>query len=117
MTKMMQGNMTMMVPQMIMMSVIPHFFSGFVLGKIPFPLTPSFKGMLQRGIDFKTLDTAYITSMSWCMRGWDGEPTATPHLYPLSSSFPPRDGSRTTKNMPRETATQTSHTLSPTSRP
>ena len=66
MTKMMQGNMTMMVPQMIMMSVIPHFFSGFVLGKIPFPLTPSFKGMLQRGVDLKTLDTAYITSMSWC---------------------------------------------------
>mmetsp|Transcript_15865 Transcript_15865/g.48159 ORF Transcript_15865/g.48159 Transcript_15865/m.48159 type:complete len:253 (-) Transcript_15865:368-1126(-) len=65
MTKMMQGNMTMMVPQMIMMSVIPHFFSGFVLGKIPFPLTPSFKGMLQRGVDLKTLDTAYITSMSW----------------------------------------------------
>jgi len=65
MTKMMQGNMTMMLPQMVMMSIIPHFFSGFVVGKIPFPQTPSFKGMLQRGVDLKTLDTSYITSMSW----------------------------------------------------
>jgi hypothetical protein len=65
MSKMMQGNMAMMVPQMLMMVIIPHFFSGFVLGKIPFPLTPSFKGMLQRGVNLSTLDTAYITSMSW----------------------------------------------------
>ena len=39
-----------MVPQMAMMGIVNYFFSGFVLGKIPFPLTPSFKGMLQRGI-------------------------------------------------------------------
>merc|ERR1719453_3041284 len=65
MMNMMQGNMAMMVPQMAMMGVVNYFFSGFVLGKIPFPLTPSFKGMLQRGIALTTLDTAYVTSMSW----------------------------------------------------
>eukprot|EP00322_Chrysochromulina_rotalis_P007058 CAMPEP_0115865602 /NCGR_PEP_ID=MMETSP0287-20121206/19807_1 /TAXON_ID=412157 /ORGANISM="Chrysochromulina rotalis, Strain UIO044" /LENGTH=258 /DNA_ID=CAMNT_0003320121 /DNA_START=37 /DNA_END=813 /DNA_ORIENTATION=+ len=65
MMNMMQGNMAMMVPQMAMMGIVNYFFSGFVLGKIPFPLTPSFKGMLQRGINLTTLDTAYVTSMSW----------------------------------------------------
>eukprot|EP00316_Scyphosphaera_apsteinii_P013770 CAMPEP_0119300158 /NCGR_PEP_ID=MMETSP1333-20130426/2156_1 /TAXON_ID=418940 /ORGANISM="Scyphosphaera apsteinii, Strain RCC1455" /LENGTH=222 /DNA_ID=CAMNT_0007301835 /DNA_START=181 /DNA_END=849 /DNA_ORIENTATION=- len=65
MMNMMQGNFAMMVPQMVMMGIVNYFFSGFVLGKIPFPLTPSFKGMLQRGISLTTLDTAYVTSMSW----------------------------------------------------
>merc|ERR1719453_1263060 len=65
MMNMMQGNMAQMVPQMAMMGIVNYFFSGFVLGKIPFPLTPSFKGMLQRGISLTTLDTAYVTSMSW----------------------------------------------------
>ena len=54
-----------MVPQMAMMGIVNYFFSGFVIGKMPFPLTPSFKGMLQRGIQLNTLDTAYVTSMSW----------------------------------------------------
>merc|ERR1719247_1801972 len=48
MMNMMQGNMAQMVPQMAMMGIVNYFFSGFVLGKIPFALTPSFKGMLQR---------------------------------------------------------------------
>lgn len=75
MMNMMQGNFTMMVPQMVMMGIVNYFFSGFVLGKLPFPLTPSFKGMLQRSVGITTLDTAYVTSMSWyflCMFGMRG---------------------------------------------
>jgi hypothetical protein len=58
--------MAMMVPQVFMMSVVNTFFSGFVLVKIPFPLTPSFKSMLQRGILLASLDVTYVTSLSWC---------------------------------------------------
>merc|ERR1712087_378564 len=61
MMNMMQGSFAMMVPQMVMMGIVNYFFSGFVLGKLPFPITPSFKGMLQRGVNITTLDTAYVT--------------------------------------------------------
>lgn len=54
-----------MVPQVAMMGVVNQFFSGFVLVKIPFPLTPSFKSMLQRGIPLASLDVTYVTSLSW----------------------------------------------------
>ena len=34
---------------MLMMTVISFFFSGFVLVKVPFPVTQRFKQMLQSG--------------------------------------------------------------------
>mmetsp|Transcript_24618 Transcript_24618/g.75920 ORF Transcript_24618/g.75920 Transcript_24618/m.75920 type:complete len:281 (+) Transcript_24618:252-1094(+) len=61
----MKGNMLYMVPNMVMMGVISFFFSGFVLVKIPFPLTNRFKVMLQRGVDLETLDVSYVSSLSW----------------------------------------------------
>lgn len=61
----MKGNMLYMVPNMLMMSVISFFFSGFVLVKVPFPITRAFKQMLQRGVDLATLDTSYVSSLSW----------------------------------------------------
>ena len=44
---------TVMLPQMIMMGIISYFFSGFVMVKIPIPLSLRFKGMTQRGIDLQ----------------------------------------------------------------
>ena len=44
---------TVMLPQMIMMGLISYFFSGFVMVKIPIPLSLRFKGMTQRGIDLQ----------------------------------------------------------------
>ena len=35
------------VPQVAMGAFVSFFFSGFILGKVPFPLSPSFRLMLQ----------------------------------------------------------------------
>ena len=62
---MMKGNMTMMVPNIVMMGWISYFFSGFVLVKVPFMLTDGFKEMLQRGVMLSTLEVSYVSSLSW----------------------------------------------------
>jgi hypothetical protein len=61
----MMGNASFMVQNMVMMQGIQHFFSGYVLLKVPFPLTRGFKGMFQRGVDLPTLETSYVSSVSW----------------------------------------------------
>jgi len=61
----MKGNMFFMVQNMAMMQGIQHFFSGFILLKMPFPLTLGFKQMFQRGVELTTLDTSYVSSVSW----------------------------------------------------
>lgn len=62
----MKGNMAAMVQNMVMMQGISHFFRGFVLVRVPFPLPRGFKQMFQRGLyDLNTLDTSYVSSVSW----------------------------------------------------
>ncbi|GIL50129.1 hypothetical protein Vafri_6437 [Volvox africanus] len=65
MVDMMKKNLTGMVPQLAMGMVVNFFFQGFVIGKVPFPLSPRFKPMLQRGIDLVSLDVSYFTSLSY----------------------------------------------------
>jgi len=57
--------MVMMVPQMLIMGWISFFFEGFVLIKLPFPLTLGFKSMLQRGIETPDMDARWVSSLSW----------------------------------------------------
>ena len=54
-----------MVQNMLMMQGISHFFRSFVLVKILFPLTNGFKQMFQRGLDLSTLETSYVSNVSW----------------------------------------------------
>lgn len=63
---MMKGNMVFMVQNMVMMQGIQHFFSGFILLKIPFSLTAGFKNMFQKGLaDLPDLEPSYVSSVSW----------------------------------------------------
>merc|ERR1711977_1209 len=64
-TDMLTKNLTMIVPQIVTGAWVNYFFSGFVVAKVPFPLTQKFKLMLQRGVDLSSLDVTYISSLSW----------------------------------------------------
>ncbi|KAJ1978514.1 hypothetical protein H4R33_005949 [Dimargaris cristalligena] len=61
----MKKNMMSIIPQTVIMGWINFFFSGFVLIKLPFPLTVRFKSMLQAGVLTPDMDVAWVSSLSW----------------------------------------------------
>lgn len=65
MVGMVKQNILMMGPQMLLMGWVNYFFTGFVLVRLPFPLSDRFQAMLQRGIMLKSLDPSYVSSLSW----------------------------------------------------
>ena len=65
MSDMMMKNLNMIVPQIATGAWVSFFFSGFIVARVPFPLTQRFRVMLQRGVDLGSLDVTYISSLSW----------------------------------------------------
>lgn len=53
------------VPQTLVMQWVSAFFGGYVVMKLPFPLTNKFKEMLQANINTQDLDVRWVTSISW----------------------------------------------------
>eukprot|EP01095_Lingulamoeba_sp_RSL-Kostka_P011035 TRINITY_DN409_c0_g1_i1.p1 TRINITY_DN409_c0_g1~~TRINITY_DN409_c0_g1_i1.p1 ORF type:complete len:245 (+),score=62.30 TRINITY_DN409_c0_g1_i1:117-851(+) len=65
MKEMVKKNMAFAVSQMLLLGWVNHFFSGFLIVKLPFPLTLAFKTMLQRGMNIVDLDPSYVSALSW----------------------------------------------------
>jgi len=61
---MLKNNVVMLVSSMGMFGWVSWLFSGFILAKVPFPLTQKFKVMLQRGVEILGLDPQYVSSTS-----------------------------------------------------
>ncbi|CAK9441999.1 uncharacterized protein LODBEIA_P58040 [Lodderomyces beijingensis] len=63
--QMAKGNLMNYIPQTLIMGWVNYFFAGFVVMKLPFPLTDGFKSMLQSGIQTPDLNVRYVSSISW----------------------------------------------------
>lgn len=61
----MKGTIGMAVTMMLQMAWVNYFFSGFILAKMPFPLTQKFRGMMQNGVDMDNLDVRYVSGLSF----------------------------------------------------
>ena len=63
--QMAKGNLMSYIPQTVIMAWVNYFFAGFVVMKLPFPLTDGFKNMLQSGVNTPDLNVRYVSSISW----------------------------------------------------
>lgn len=59
------GNALNFIPQTVITWWLNHFFTNYVIMRLPFPLTLKFKEVVQNGIPTRDLDSSYTTTISW----------------------------------------------------
>ena len=67
---------------------VSAFFSGFLLMKLPFPLTERFKAVTQQGIGVPALDTSFVSAVSMYAIAMFG----VPRVLGLFTRLPGRGG-------------------------
>eukprot|EP00056_Hartaetosiga_gracilis_P009243 m.132101 g.132101 ORF g.132101 m.132101 type:complete len:253 (+) comp13085_c0_seq6:1315-2073(+) len=75
MTNMLKMQVVNYIPMVAVVGLINWAFAGFVIIKVPFPLTIAFKPMLQRGVELSSLSASWVSSMSFyvtCVVGLRG---------------------------------------------
>ena len=60
-----KNTVVMMITQVVMMGWLNSMFNGFVVLKLPFPLSYRFRLMTQQGLTGMDLDITYVSSLSW----------------------------------------------------
>lgn len=61
----MKGTLVMFGLMALQMGWVNYFFNGFVLAKVPFPLTQKFRVMTQNSVDVENLDVRYVSALSF----------------------------------------------------
>ena len=64
MTDMLKNNLFMTITTPLQFGFISYFFTGYLVGKVPFPLTQKFRDMLQKGVEIAAIDVKYVSALS-----------------------------------------------------
>ena len=84
MMNMMKGQMFTPIIFSLQFYIIQFFFSGVIVGKLNFPLTQTFRNMLQKEISVERLDVKYVSGLSLYFLSFMA-------IYKLLSLFSPPD--------------------------
>eukprot|EP00188_Purpureofilum_apyrenoidigerum_P000865 Plantae.Rhodophyta-Purpureofilum_apyrenoidigerum.ctg14323.p1 GENE.Plantae.Rhodophyta-Purpureofilum_apyrenoidigerum.ctg14323~~Plantae.Rhodophyta-Purpureofilum_apyrenoidigerum.ctg14323.p1 ORF type:complete len:254 (-),score=42.78 Plantae.Rhodophyta-Purpureofilum_apyrenoidigerum.ctg14323:499-1260(-) len=85
-------------PQMAIGAWVRYMFGGFAVCKVPFPLPPRFRTMLQSGIEFtsRDLDVRYVSALSWYVLNLFGHYGSYKLLLASPNVVPPAVGGTAT---------------------
>jgi len=64
MAGMLKNNLFMTIMTPLQFGFISYFFTGYIVGKVPFPLTQKFREMLQKGVECGAMDVKYVSALS-----------------------------------------------------
>ena len=67
MTDMLTRNISNAIYYISLFVVGGYFFSGYIILKLPFGLTRTFKSMMQQGLSLPDFDPSYVSAISWCL--------------------------------------------------
>jgi len=62
---MMQGNTVSMFSHIGFMFWVNTFFTGFLIIRLPFPVSEAYRSIVQRGVNMSSLECSYVSSLSW----------------------------------------------------